>query len=142
MIKQISSIFLTSFLALAFVFSSGVMNAYSQDENVVDVVKESDDHTIFADLLEESQFDQKLAEEEGPFTIMAPTDEAFEEHGDVEELKENPQEMQDLVINHLFQGESSASDLETQIDAEFDEEIEASNGVVHVVEDVVQPTTN
>lgn len=141
MLKRVAHLFFVSIFAVSFSIALNVNDSEAQDEgNVVDVVKESDDHTIFADLLEESQLDQRL-NEEGPFTVMAPTDEAFEEHGDVEELKENPEQVQQLVINHLFQGENSASELEPQIDAEIEEgDIEASNGVVHEVDQVIEPS--
>lgn len=107
-------------------------------ENVVDVVNESEDHTVFAELLNETELDVIL-EDEGPYTVLAPTDEAFEEVEDkVEELKENPEELQNVVIGHLYQGNLTSDEVEGNIDVTIESgDIEAPNGTVHSISEVL-----
>lgn len=118
-------------LLFALVFS---FDAMAQGDTVVDVINESDDHSIFAELLEETGLAGDIATE-GPFTVIAPTNEAFEEMGDqLEQVRQDPQMMQNIVIGHLFQGEVSSADVEPALGVEVEDgDIAASNGVVHSV---------
>ncbi len=106
--------------------------------NVVEVVENSDDHTIFAELLVETELDD-LLKQEGPYTVLAPTDEAFEELGsDFEALREDSEKLQNVVISHLFNDEVSADAVEQAKPVTIVEgDIEASNGTVHVVDEVM-----
>lgn len=67
-------------LAFVFAFSFNIDNATAQHGDVVDVVNQSDDHTIFASMLAETELDAVISEQ-GPFKVIAPTDAAFEELG-------------------------------------------------------------
>lgn len=102
----------------------------------------------------------------GPFTLFAPTDDAFDtlEEGSLEDLlaPENRQELRDLLMNHVVNGHRPASEIqglssietmygdELQIRAEAgsvrvgdasvtETGIEANNGLIHVVDSVLQP---
>lgn len=114
------------------------MGAVQAQNNVVEVVENSEDHTIFADLLVETEM-VDLLKQEGPYTVLAPTDEAFEKiSSDLETLKENPQELQNVIISHLFNGEVTAAEVEEARPVEITKgDIEASNGTVHVIEEVM-----
>lgn len=114
------------------------IGAVQAQENVLEVVKNSDNHTVFAELLEETELDE-LLKEEGPYTVLAPTDEAFEEMDtDLETLKENPQELKNVVIGHLFNGEVAAADVEQSKSVNVTEgDIEAGNGTVHIIDEVL-----
>lgn len=133
--KKLASIF--SVFALIFAFS--ISSAAAQDNSVVEVVQSSEEHTIFAELLDETGLTDAISNE-GPFTVVAPTDEAFESMGtDLDELRQNPDQLQTIVVGHLFQGEIQASEAEPALGVEITEgDIQASNGVVHVTEEVIQ----
>ena len=102
----------------------------------------------------------------GPFTVFAPTDAAFEELGDdqVQSLLEpaNRDQLQSILTYHVVPGKLTASDLSdgqeletvagemltVQIDGDevavgdatvVEPNIEASNGVVHVIDTVLTP---
>lgn len=133
--KKLASIF--SVFALIFAFS--ISSAVAQDNSVIEVVQSSEDHTIFAELLDETGLSDAVSNE-GPFTVVAPTDEAFESMDtDLEELRQNSDQLQTIVVGHLFQGKIQASEAETALGVEITEgDIEASNGVVHVTDEVIQ----
>ena len=104
---------------------------------------------------------------EGPFTVFAPTDEAFAKlpDGTVENLlkPENKQQLVALLTYHVVPGKAMSSDLAGQeveattvqgspveIDATGDgvmvddakvvqADIEADNGVIHVIDAVIMP---
>lgn len=107
-------------------------------DDVVSVINETGDHTIFASLVEEAELGGVLREQ-GPFTVLAPTDAAFEPMGDdLAELRQNPQQLQNVVINHLFQGEADASHIEENFGIEVKEaDMDASNGTVHSIGEVL-----
>jgi uncharacterized surface protein with fasciclin (FAS1) repeats len=106
---------------------------------------------------------------EGPFTVFAPTDAAFEKlpAGTVEDLlkPENREQLQKVLTYHVVPGRIMSSDLkgkttaaatvegsEVEIDASgnavmVDEatvsqaDIAASNGVIHVIDSVIMPNS-
>jgi uncharacterized surface protein with fasciclin (FAS1) repeats len=81
-----------------------------------------------------------VLQQPGPYTVLAPTNEAFEELGEdkIKTLKENPQELQNVLVGHLFQGNVSSSDVEEAREVNVTKgDIEASNGVVHVIDEVM-----
>lgn len=131
----------TGFLALTLALIFGVNNAYAQEGTVVDVVKSNEEVSTFAELLEETDLPDVLNQEEGSFTVLAPTDEAFQKMGvDTEQLKEDPEQLQNLVVSHLFQGEVPSDQVEPNVGVTVkDGDVKADNGVIHIVEDVVQP---
>lgn len=140
--------FITGLVTVAIAFFANIGDVQSQDVpteeptqsngDVVEVVKESEDHTIFASLLEDTEMDE-LLRQEGPYTVLAPTDQAFEELGEeFEELQQDSERLQNVVIGHLYNGEIGSADVENAKAVEITEgDIEASNGVIHVVEEVL-----
>lgn len=132
---KFSSVIATLF---AFVFLAGLNTAIAQD-SVVDVINSSEDHTIFSELLAESELDNVIAQP-GPFTVVAPTDEAFEAMGDeLDQIRENPDALQNIVIGHLFQGEVTAEEAEPALGISVETgDIPASNGLVHITNEVIQ----
>ena len=107
-------------------------------------------------------------EGEGPFTLFAPTDDAFAKlpDGTVEDLlkPENKDQLTSILTYHVVPGKIISSDLagkqttaktlqggEVQIDAsngvKVDEatvitaDIESSNGVIHIVDTVIMPNS-
>lgn len=135
-LKMKFSAFVTALFALVFV--AGLSITMAQADTVVDVINESEDHTIFAELLAETELDNVIAQP-GPFTIVAPTDEAFSAlGGELDQLRESPEQLQNIVIGHLFQGEVSADEVGQSLGVEIEEgDIPASNGLVHSSESVI-----
>lgn len=136
---KITKKFTAFFTALfAMVLVAGLNISVAQGDTVVDVINSSEDHTIFSDLLVETELDNVIAQQ-GPFTIVAPTDEAFEAlGGELDELRANPDQLQNVVIGHLFQGEVPSEDVEPALGIEVaDGDIPASNGLVHISDEVI-----
>lgn len=131
------SILKSAILLLIFTLGMSV-SAFAQNDTVVDVINSSDDHTILAGILAETELDQTISQP-GPFTVMAPTDEAFEALGDqLTQLQQNPDQLQQIVIQHLFQGEVTADEAAEALDVEVEAgDIQASNGVVHSISEVL-----
>lgn len=136
--------------------------------NVVETAVQADDFTILAQALEAADLASAL-QGEGPFTVFAPTDAAFEAlpEGQLETLlkPENKAQLQAILKYHVVSGAAMASDV-TGMDAaptlegrsvqfQVDDgavtlmgqntatvvqaDIEASNGVVHVIDSVLLP---
>lgn len=102
---------------------------------------------------------------DGPFTVFAPTNEAFEGLGDTLTTllePENKDDLANVLTYHVVPGELMAADLEDgqqletvqgetlEVSIEGDEvkvgdatvvtaDVDASNGVVHVIDTVLQP---
>lgn len=128
-----------SFFALIFTFALTTNSATAQDNTVVEVVEASENHTIFAELLNETNLGDAIADQ-GPYTVIAPTDQAFKNLGDdLEQIRQDSDRLQTIVVGHLFQGEVQAADAEPALGVEISEgDIPASNGLVHITNEVIQ----
>ncbi|WP_069131601.1 fasciclin domain-containing protein [Rhodohalobacter halophilus] len=133
--KKTSALFTAIF---SLILIAGINLSVAQSGSVVDVINESDDHTILAELLETTELDNVIAQQ-GPFTVVAPTDDAFEDMGsELEQLRQDPERAQNVVIGHLFQGEVPAEEAEPELNIEITNgDIPATNGLVHVTESVI-----
>jgi uncharacterized surface protein with fasciclin (FAS1) repeats len=92
---------------------------------------------------------------EGPFTVFAPTDEAFNRlpEGTVANLMADPEALTNVLTYHVVAGRLSAADLLQQKEFETvngatlelsqlnvgQADLEAANGIIHVIEDVLLP---
>ena len=100
---------------------------------------------------------------EGPFTVFAPTDEAFAKlpAGTVEGLLGNPEELKKILTYHVVAGKVMAADvmglhsattveggnlsIDTSNGVKINDsmvvtpDIECSNGVIHVIDSVLMP---
>ncbi|MCH8495291.1 MAG: fasciclin domain-containing protein [Balneolales bacterium] len=134
-------------MTVALIFSAGALQAQDMampapteatGETVVDVIKSSEDHTVMAALLDETMLAETLSQQ-GSFTILAPTDDAFQEVEEaLNELRANPEHLQQIVLNHLFQGAASSQDVEDALEIEVVEgDMQASNGLVHSIDQVI-----
>lgn len=107
---------------------------------------------------------------EGPFTVFAPTDEAFAAlpEGTVETLLEDPMgDLKDILLYHVMAGQVKAVDVLNSIDGSVDmvsgqsatisvsenrvviagagfvaTDIQTSNGIIHVIDAVMLPPTD
>ena len=140
-----------------------VVSSFAQS-TVVDVVVNSEDHNT----LEAAVIAAELADDlqgEGPFTVFAPTDAAFEAlpEGTVASLLEDPKGMlADILLYHVVGGKAYSSDLSNgqkiatlngdEIEVKIKDgkayidnamvtvaDIKADNGVVHVIDAVITP---
>jgi uncharacterized surface protein with fasciclin (FAS1) repeats len=104
-----------------------------------------------------------VLEHEGPYTVFAPSDEAFSKlpDGAVQSLLATPDTLADVVNYHLVPGRITAGDIASRISAEtlqgedlaisnngairidgahlISGDIQASNGVIHVIDRVLLP---
>lgn len=158
------SILLVLILAFGFVgnvFASGHMN----NADIVDTAVEADDFNTLVTALTEAGLVETLRGE-GPFTVFAPTDEAFANlpDGALDNLLANPDQLSNVLLYHVLSGQVMAEDVLT-LDGESVEtasgdniniriegdsvyineaqvittDIETSNGVIHVINSVLLP---
>jgi uncharacterized surface protein with fasciclin (FAS1) repeats len=139
-------------------------SATTANSNLVAVAASNNSFKILTAALKATGLDQKLASG-GPYTIFAPTDEAFNAlpEGVVEELlkPENRDTLIKILTYHVVQGEKSSSMLQSGAtetlegasvevnvsssgvmvnDAKVVQpDIQASNGVIHVIDKVILP---
>jgi len=136
-----------------------------QTTTVVDIIVGSDDHNT----LEAAVIAAELADDlsgDGPFTVFAPTDDSFDAlpAGTVESLLEDPTgDLANILLHHVYLGSAMSTDLSdgmmiptllgTDLTVSIDMDgtvmidnamvtvanIEADNGVVHVINAVLMP---
>jgi len=131
---------------------------------VVDIIVDSEDHTTLETAVVAAELADDLSSE-GPFTVFAPTDAAFAAlpAGTVEALLEDPTgDLADILLYHVASGNVLSGDLSDgqmittllgkDVEVSVTEEgvfindaqvtvadIEADNGVVHVIDAVLLP---
>lgn len=157
---------LKSFLTLSFlVFFTQNTSA----QTVVDIIVNSPDHTILEQAIIAAGLDDDLSAP-GPFTVFAPTDDAFNaleasSPGILEDLIANPAELAEILKIHVAPVEAFASSLTDgqaiqtlvpfrKLLVDIDgatvmisngtvttADIDATNGVVHVVDQVLAPAS-
>ncbi|MEN8715734.1 MAG: fasciclin domain-containing protein [Verrucomicrobiales bacterium] len=154
MIKKIA---LTSFIALA-------SNLAFAADDIVDTAKAAGTFETLTAALDAAEKTEML-KEDGPFTVFAPTDDAFAKlpEGTVDDLlkPENKKKLADLLAYHVVAGKLMASDLKTTkvatkngatLDVQVTDDavtvnganvvtadVAASNGVIHVIDAVLMP---
>jgi uncharacterized surface protein with fasciclin (FAS1) repeats len=134
--------------------------------SIMDIVAESEAHTILEAAINAAGLNE-LLDGEDPFTLFAPTDDAFDAlpEGTVATLLANIDELIEVLAHHVVGGTFMAEDLNDgdvlttanddnltvtvdgmtyMIDMAtvISANIEASNGVVHVIDMVLIPETN
>lgn len=137
-IRKFLQTFAAAFFSIILIAGVNFAQAQNNDNTVIDVISQSEEHTILAELLEETELNNIISQP-GSYTVIAPTDEAFEAMGsDLDVLRENSQELQNVILGHLFQGEVSADEVGPALGVEIREgDIPASNGVVHITNQVI-----
>ncbi len=165
LLKLENSIQMMRISSLAILMALVSSTAFTQT-TVVDIVVNSSDHTT----LEAAVIAAELADDlsgEGPFTLFAPTDAAFAAlpEGTVSSLLEDPTGvLADILLYHVVSGKALSSDLsngQTITTLNGDEiaiklmdgkayidgamvtvaDIKAKNGVVHVIDAVIMPSS-
>ncbi|MDF1585526.1 fasciclin domain-containing protein [Marinimicrococcus flavescens] len=149
-------------MALPLVAMAGTAGA----ADIVDTAREAGSFTTLVAAIEAAGLAETL-KGEGPFTVFAPTDEAFAAlpEGTVDDLlePENKDKLTGLLTYHVLPGKTMSSDLAGKstevetvqggmlaIDATGDTvmaddatvtqaDVEADNGVIHVIDGVLMP---
>ena len=138
----------------------------AQEQDIVAISAGSEDFTILTAALETAGLTEAL-QGEGPFTVFAPTDAAFENllsalSISAEDLLAQPQ-LADVLLYHVVAGLVMSGDLQNGMTAEtlggqmitvdlsegvkintsavITADIKASNGVIHVIDTVLIPET-
>lgn len=122
-------------------------NNQNQQNDVLEIIQSSEEHTIFAGLIQQANMNEELQGEN--IIVTAPTDEAFENmEEDINQLRQDPQRLEEFLDNHIENNEldgayadsprEGAEQNRQQGQAGADEVrvIPASNGEVHVVNKV------
>lgn len=155
-------------MILALVFSLNTMvlaDGHGGAADVVDVAIEADDFNTLVTAIQEAELVEAL-KGEGPFTVFAPTDAAFADlpEGVLDGLLADKEELANVLLYHVVSGKVMAEDVlemnremvptllgeEIEIsimygkvyinDAQvITKDIEASNGVIHVIDTVLVP---
>src|SRR6056297_328617 len=142
----------------------GTAFAMAHSKDIVDTAVEAGNFTTLAAALEAAGLVETL-KGEGPFTVFAPTDEAFAAlpEGTVESLlePENQDQLASILTYHVVPGNVMSGDLSDGMTAETVQgqevtisigdsvmvneatvvtpDVEASNGVIHVIDQVLLP---
>ena len=130
--------------------------------SIVDVVTSGPQFSILASLIDEADAADTLSGS-GPFTLFAPSDEAFEElpPDTLAALRQDPRQLLTLLQHHVVAGSYLSSELEpgpiemldgTTLSVRvtddkitiggatiIEPDLEAANGVVHVIDRVLLP---
>ncbi len=155
--KTIKILF-TMMLALSFALS-----VKASDKNIVEVAVEAGNFNTLATALTEADLVDAL-KGDGPFTVFAPTDEAFAKlpEGALEGLLNDKEALKQVLLYHVVEGNVMASDVVKideastlsgkNVNVKVDDngvmlnnskvvttDIKASNGVIHVIDTVLLP---
>ena len=137
--------------------------AQQEDGDIVSVLQADERFATLVQAVEAADLVETL-QQEGPYTVFAPTDEAFDQlpDGALEDLLDDPQQLREVLWYHVVEGEVTAEDLsdgdtpatvqgenlDVSIDGEHvtindasvvEADIEASNGVIHAIDGVLLP---
>jgi uncharacterized surface protein with fasciclin (FAS1) repeats len=129
--------------------------------NIVEVAVSAGSFNTLVQAVQEAGLVETLSSE-GPFTVFAPTDEAFDAlpEGTLDALLADEEALRTVLTYHVVAGEYMASDIiemESLTTVQGEEiailvadgnvnnvtviqtDIEASNGVIHVIDQVILP---
>ena len=135
-----------------------------EDGNIVETAVAAGNFTTLASLLTEAGLAETLAGD-GPYTVFAPTDEAFAAvpQETLDALAADPELLRSVLLYHVVEGEARASDVASMSSAEtlngdsvrlrangetvrvntarvVTADVPASNGVIHVIDEVLIPS--
>ncbi|AKB85505.1 fasciclin domain-containing protein [Methanococcoides methylutens] len=134
----------------------------SETKTIVQKAIEMGEFTTLVDAAKKLGLDKKF-DSDGPYTIFAPMEKAFEPIPDsvIDEAFDDPDYLMDVINNHIVKGKYLISDLmeigsltalndkKLEISKDGDvkingipiekEDIECSNGVIHAIADILIP---
>ena len=132
-------------------------------DNIVETAVATGDFTTLTSLVEQAGLTETLSGE-GPFTVFAPTDDAFAKvpQETLDSLAADPEALKAVLLYHVVDGEARATDVAELSSAEtlngesvelettgggvkvndakvVQADVTASNGVIHVIDEVLIP---
>ena len=149
----------------AFTFSSYAGDKMGHEKNIYDTAASNKTFSTLTAALKAGGKKEMLEEDKGPFTVFAPTDEAFAKlpAGTVENLlkPENKAKLGKILAYHVLKGKVMAADVKTmeaktaegsKLNIKLNDgkvmvndanvvktDIAATNGVIHVIDTVLMP---
>ncbi len=150
------------FTAALLLCSFAVFSGKAQEKDIVDTAIAAGNFTTLVTAVKAAGLVDTL-KSDGPFTVFAPTDEAFAKlpHGTVEKLLANPDKLKQILTYHVISGKVMAADVKpmkvktvegadatitvkngnVMIDKAkvIKTDIVCSNGVIHVIDSVIMP---
>ncbi len=133
------------------------------EKTIVETAKGDERFSTLVKALKAADLVDKLREE-GPFTVFAPTNDAFDKlpRGTVDKLMDDVSRLKEILLYHVLPGKIAASEVTGMQDAEtamgepvavwvsgdrvmindatvIEPDIHASNGVIHVIDRVIIP---
>lgn len=153
--------------AIAIFFAGLLMSvsSYGQSQNIVELAQSQEDLSTLVEAVKAAGLVETLSGE-GPFTVFAPTNAAFEAlpEGTLETLlkPENKDQLTALLTYHVASGKTASTDLSDGMQVATVEgsnaevtlqdgaamiegakvvmaDVKASNGIVHVIDAVILP---
>jgi phosphate binding protein len=144
--------------------TTSLSSVLAQDEEtIVDIAAGNDDFSTLVELVQAAGLAETLSGD-GPFTVFAPTNDAFAAlpEAAVYYLQNNPEMLTNVLTYHVVEGSVMSADLtETEVPTLYEDytidirlpedgarandarivqaDIEGSNGVIHVVNNVLIP---
>jgi len=153
-------------LAVAGPVDAQYNSAPATDKDIVEVAAEAGTFTTLLAAAEAAGLVDVL-KSDGPFTVFAPTDEAFAKlpEGTVESLLANPEALRAILLYHVVPGKVMAAQVVGMSEAETAQgsaisistygesvrindatvvtaDVEASNGVIHIIDTVILPPSS
>lgn len=148
--------------ALVLVASSAFAGSYAKSNTIVDVASNAEGFSTLVTAIKAADLVDTL-NGQGPFTVFAPTDEAFAAlpEGALEGLLADPQQLAGVLTLHVVAGKAEAADVVGLSDVTtvqgktlaidttdgvsvggakvIQADVQASNGVIHVIDRVLLP---
>jgi uncharacterized surface protein with fasciclin (FAS1) repeats len=159
--KPVTILMVVALLAMAAI--PALAAPVQQEQDIVDIAVADGRFTTLVTALQETGLVDTL-KGEGPFTVFAPTDEAFAAlpDGMLEDLLANPDQLTDILLYHVVPGKVMAADVVNLSSADtvlgqpvsisvsdgnvmvdnanvIITDIEGTNGVIHVIDAVIVP---
>ncbi len=161
--KQISRVFVSILFCLVLLMGEP---AFAAEQDIVDIAAGNQDFSILVAALQKADLVGAL-QGDGPFTVFAPTNAAFEKLLSslgitAEDLLNHPQ-LKEVLLYHVVSGKVMSTDLQNGMQATTlssqtitvdltsgvkinssnvtAADIEATNGVIHVIDTVLVPST-
>jgi len=166
--KIFSSKLITSAIVLSLIITSSIIagdhhKKKGSDKDIVTIAVESGNFTTLAKALTETGLVEALLGE-GPFTVFAPTDEAFNKlpEGTIEALLKDKETLKTILLYHVVSGNVTSKEVVNLNKAETlagknimikssdagvmindskvtTVDVMASNGVIHIIDTVLIP---
>ncbi len=150
------------FIAVSILFFASIQ---ADDNSIVKIAKDAGNFSTLTQALQAADL-VEILDEQGPFTVFAPTDKAFEQlpEGTLESLINDKEALKEILLYHVVKGSVTAEDIVKYEKAKslsgsliniktsdssvklndsnvISTDIKASNGIIHVIDRVLLPNS-